>query len=374
MLDVIRLHGPVSRAELQQMLKIAFPTISQIVDNLMNLGWVRSAGMGDSRGGRPPELVEINPCGPGAIGIELGRNTVTFIHTNLLAVPVLRRELRLCDVKGPGGLVDLLEDFIQENKISSESILGFGIAAPGPLDPAAGKLLVLEDMPREWHEIDIVSFVSERFNKTAWLENDANSAALAEAWFGQLNTENVLFILADSGPGAGIIVNGMIYRGTKSRAGEFSHMIVDFDGPLCSCGRRGCVNAVASMQAIRTALSKVRPSAIDEPFLEILQRASAGMEPEHSVITRAIQFLGLAITNLVEAFDPGSVLLGGRLMLANDFVANGVINEVQRLILHSGIQIQVTHFGMDAVAVGAATLVLQNVYNPQRLITPQQPG
>ena len=183
-LNSIYHHKTISRAELARKLKLTLPTVSRIVDDLLQRQWLVSVGMGDSSGGRPPSLVQINPAGAVVIGVDLGRESVRVVCTDLLANILCKKECSIAEVKGPEDLAKFLQDFIQENDISKESLLGIGIASPGPLDPVKGKLFSPEDVLSQWLSAPIVETIQSKLGLPAWLANDADVAALAENWFG----------------------------------------------------------------------------------------------------------------------------------------------------------------------------------------------
>ncbi len=325
-------------------------------------------GSGDSTGGRPPELVEINPNGGFALGVDLGRDTVTTVITDLFARPKCMSTVRLAGLGGPEGLVQYLSDFAETSGCSPDLLVGIGVAAPGPLDTYAGRLLQPENMPEVWHGVCMASLLQKRFSVPVYLENDANAAALGETWFGDWgDVRHALFILADAGVGAGVVIDGSIYAGAHDMAGEFSHMIVNVDGDWCTCGRRGCVTSVASRHAIEWNVQRSRERQENEPFEEIIRRAKGGMEPEVSVVQSAILYLSVGIANMAYTFDPDLVILGGSMLLVDKFVSNAVIHELQRL-MRSRCTIVETQFGLQAVAIGGATLALQGIYDVKPLV------
>lgn len=367
--NAIYQHQTISRAELARKLKLTLPTVSRIVDDLLQRDWLVSIGIGDSSGGRPPSLVQINPTGAGVIGIDLGRESVRIVCTDLLANILYADEHSISEVNGPEGLADYLRAFIRENKISKERLLGVGIAAPGPLDPVSGKLLSPEDVLAEWLGAPIVQTIEAELEISAWLANDADAAALAENWFGQgRHIKSTLFVLHDVGIGSGIVLDGSIWRGTRNMAGEISHMVVNMDGEMCSCGKRGCVDTYASLYEIERKIAARRKREPDEPFSVIIERAKAKKEPDYSVIQTAARYVATGIANVVQAIDMEAVILGGRTLLLEDsYLAACVQEEIHELLGKEDREISVTSFGFNAVCIGAATLVLQRIYDHTQL-------
>jgi N-acetylglucosamine repressor len=373
-LNLIRQKSPISRTEIARELKIALPTVSRIVDSFLERGWLQSVGAGDSTGGRPPTLVELKADSRGAIGVEIGRGSVRIVYTDLLADVLLNDERPIEEVEGPNGLVRYIQGFIEYHRLKHESIVGIGIAAPGPLDPSEG-LLFTQNLRGEWLDKPITKIVSNHLGLPCCVSNDADAAALAESWFGKGESfDSVLFILADTGIGAGLVIQGSIWSGEHHLAGDFAHMIVnlDEDNETCFCGRRGCVNAYASLPAIEQAV--VRRGKLDKhlPWYEVIERARHGHSPELEVMNTAARYLATAIVNMVDVVDPGIVILGGRNTLhADNFFFDLVQGSIEGLVPNAKAEIAVTGFGVDAVSVGAASLVLQSIYDHMYVVDSQ---
>lgn len=367
--NAIYQYETISRAELARKLKLTLPTVSRIVDDLLQRGWLQSIGIGDSSGGRPPSLVQINPTGAGVIGVDLGRESVRVIYTDLLANILLTEEHPISEVNGPEGLAKDLKAFIEDNGIVKDRLLGIGIASPGPLDPIGGKLLSPEDVLAEWLGAPIVETVESALGVNAWLANDADAAALAENWFGSgKHIKSTLFVLHDVGIGSGIVLDGSIWRGTRNMAGEISHMVVNMDGEKCFCGKRGCVDTYASLYQIERKVAASRERDPEEPFSEIIERAKNKLDPDYSVIQTAARYVATGVVNVLQAVDMEAVILGGRTLLYEDsYLAKLVQKEIHELLGEEDREVSVTGFGFDAVSIGAATLVLQRIYDHTQL-------
>ncbi len=290
------------------------------------------------------------------------------VLTDLFARPVFQATWPLAELEGPGDLVTSLVQFVERSGNPRHLLVGIGVAAPGPLDSLTGRLLDPEDMPGVWHGAAIVPLLAQQFAVPVYLENDANAAALGETWFGERgDVRHALFVLADTGLGAGVVIDGSIYAGTNNLAGEFSHMTVNFNGELCSCGRRGCVNSVASRHAIVSAVRHSSGRKSPETFAEIVQRAKRGQEPDASVLQTAVTYLSVGIANIAYMFDPDLVILGGSTLLADPFVSEAVMTTLKAQ-MRSRCTIVETRFGLQAVAIGGATLALQGIYDVKSLV------
>lgn len=375
-LNMIRQNDAISRAELARRLKLTLPTVSRIVDDLLERDWLVSVGMGDSSGGRPPSLVKINPEGIGVIGVDLGRESIRLVYTDLFAQILFSDEKLIHDVNGPEGLIEYLKAFIRLNEISKDRIIGIGIGAPGPLDPLSGKLLSPEDVFTKWIDSPICNIIHSELGLNSWLANDAEAAALAENWFGHgKNINSTVFVLQDVGIGSGIVLDGSIWSGVQNSAGEISHMVVNMNGEKCFCGKTGCVDTYASIYEIRRKVGLQRKLDPNEPFSVIIERAKAGKEPDHSIIRTASEYVAAGILNLVQAVDVETIILGGQTLLADEtYLATLVRSKLHELLGDLDREVAVTGFGVDAVSIGAATLVLQQIYDHTQLINNDSGG
>lgn len=368
-LNTVRLHKRISRSNLGREIRIATPTVMRIVDGLLQKNWLEELGPDDSTGGRPAMLLQIRADAAGAIGIELGRVYARFVCVNLLCEVVFEEEIETASLGDASNLVEFVNGFIMRAGIERAKLIGIGIAAPGPLDPVRGQLHATDDIGVQWHELQLVDLFQTQLGILTYLANDADAAALGETWFGLGNEYNhLLFVLADAGIGAGLAIHRSIYRGAKNQAGEFSHTVVDVNGELCSCGRKGCVNTAASAYAMVAAVRKLRHVEQGENILTIIQQAMQGSRLEREVVDRGLTYLSIGIYNFIQTFDPDIVILGGRILLSGEYMVRETRSQIQSLCKNKKVEVVTTGFGINAVAIGAAALVLQRVYDYSHLI------
>ena len=370
-LNTIRIRKMLSRTDIQRELNLTLPTISRIVDGLIEQSWVREVGIGDTLMGRPPMLVEINPEPTVAIGVELGRLFIRIVYVNLLAEILYEEQIPAHSLQGVEELTNYIVQSISKHNLKLKDIIGIGMAAPGSKNPHPGHpQRILDNEPdHHWQKDALAEKIQEQLGLPAWMENDANAAVLGEMWFGVGNSaSHLVFVYADEGLGAGIAVNGSIYRGENNVAGEFAHLIVDIHGEsVCKCGRRGCLGNVAHTMAIKKAVNEAR-NTDSVTVGEIIERATQGIEPEVSVISRTLDYLSVGILNLIQVIDPSMVILGGSTFLSDPYMITEMQRRIYELMHPLRISVVATVFGENAVAVGAATIVLQNVYDHTQLI------
>jgi glucokinase len=184
-----------------------------------------------------------------------------------------------------------------------QSLRGVGIGAPGPVDPVQGMLINPPNL-QGWHDAPLAEMVGVATACPVHLENDANLAALGEYHQGAgRGSRHMVYITWSTGVGGGLVIDGQLYSGAHGSAGEFGHMILDPDGPVCGCGQRGCVEALCSGSNIARQYG--------EPASKVLQAAAAGNERAELIVQRIATYMGLALINLANLYDPELIVIGG---------------------------------------------------------------
>ncbi len=255
--------------------------------------------------------------------------------------------------------------------VTIEQIEGVGFGAPGICDSPRG--VVVEAVNLFWKNVPAAELLQKALGVPAFLNNDANCAALGEQWCGAASGSNhMIMFTIGTGVGGGLVLNGTIYEGFRGWGGEFGHMPAVENGPQCNCGRRGCLETVASATAM-AAVAKREIEAGRAPLLA--QRAAAGEkvdarlvitaakdgdEPARAILAEVGRHLGLAIAQLVSALNPELVVVGGGGAYAGDFLLEPA-REVVRTKAMPGpadvCKIVPAELGNDAGLIGAASLV-----------------
>lgn len=254
------------------------------------------------------------------------------------------------------------------------SLAGIGVGCAGPLDPEAGLVLNAPNLPR-WANFPLRRVVAGWFDCPVWLENDANAAALGEHRFGGgQGYADMVYVTLSTGIGSGIIINNQLLRGQGAGAGEIGHMTILPDGPLCNCGNRGCLEALASGPAIarraheRLAAgeeSKLKEMGGDPPAISsetVSAAAAAGDRLAREIIDETIEYIGIGIGNAITLLSPEAVIIGGGVARIGRRLFEGVRQVISRrvrlvplpAILPSGL-------GGDVGIYGAFSLVLHHL-------------
>ena len=380
-LGILRREGRVSRADLAKHSGISRSTISSIVAALLEDHLVRELGTGASKGGRRPILLEFNYQSKYVIGVEMGTTAITAIVTDLAATIVHRRCIAFAVEDGPEHglaiLEGLLRDLLATAPTPAGSICGVGIALPSPVLYAEGRTVAPPGM-RGWDAVPLRDYLSAALDLPVALDNDANLGALAEwRWGAGQNVRHLVYIyLAHTGIGGALMLGGSLYRGAAGSAGEIGHVIVEAGGPLCRCGNRGCLEAVASVPRL---LAQAREAGLLAPegtlgdFLTLAPHSA----PARRLLAQAGARLGSAIAGLINLVNPDRVVIGGALADAGELLLGPLRETAQQVglaIAMRQVRIIPAALGPEVVALGAAALATERLFIPAALERPEALG
>lgn len=380
-MECLRTSGPLSRAGLSAATGLNRSTVSSIVTDLLEKGLVREIGLQFStRTGRPGMLLELNPDGGCAVGVEIGVDFISAVLTDFVARVLWRKRIPTNPEEGQDVIIGQAEEIVQEALAVGRGrglpLLGIGLGVPGLVDIHEGTLVFAPNL--RWCDVPLRQMWTQRFGLPVFVENEANAAALGEYYFGNARgVQNLIYLSAGVGLGGGIIIKGKLFRGSNGYAGEVGHMTVDPDGELCGCGKRGCWETLVGPRAIarrvRRALESGEQSSIPsliENDLDridvsiVVQAAQAGDPVARTALEEVGTYLGIGISNLVNAFNPEMVVVGGVLSLAGPFLVPIIEETVQTHALpqpRKALTITTSAHGVDACVMGAAALVLDEV-------------
>lgn len=379
-LQLIWRERQISRAEIARRKGLSRSTVSQIVEELLELGLVKEVGAGESKGGRRPIVLQFDDDAAVILGVDLGATHVAATLTNLRGV-VLAWEYQKHPVRDdpPGALA--LVNSLAERCLASwgggrRILLGAGMAVPSPVDPARPDFLNDLVVPA-WKGVNVGQALRKRFRVPVLVDNDANLGALAERWWGAGRDEdNFTYIKLATGIGSGFFIDGKVYRGASGIAGEVGHLSIDPNGLRCGCGLRGClVTMVGSAALLRRAreLLKAHPDSAlagrDFGITIMEDAALAGDALALQVVREAAEHLGVAVAGLLNLLNPAVVIMGGGLARLGELLLEPLRQVVLSRTLATSVKesrIVTSQLGARAIAVGAATLLLQRALSDPR--------
>lgn len=391
-LRVIRQHGPLARVAIARRTGLSRTTVSSIVDGLLAEGVVREGETLSAApsGGRRPTLVHFNESAGVILGVDIGRTHFTLLATDLHAHVIARQSGPWDTDLGPDAclprLISEIRRLVSENQLDWDRVVGVGVGIPGPVD-ASLNMLVAPPRMAGWGGVDVTGILRAALGTPVLLNNDANLGALAESRYGAaIGASDFTYVKVGTGIGCGLVIDGKIYRGSSGVAGEFGHTTVVSDGPLCACGNRGCLEAVAGApQIVRSALSagygqgeataRATTGGKDSPHTqdfevdvaEVIQAALRGDQACQAAVARAAELIGVALAGLVNLVNPSVILLDGSVARAGELVLGPIreaIRERSLVAASQAVRVQASALGDSAIALGAATMVIDAIFGP----------
>ncbi|MFE7044475.1 ROK family protein [Streptomyces atratus] len=360
----VRMAGSLTQAEIARSTGLSAATVSNIVRELKDGGTVEVTPT--SAGGRRARSVSLS----GDAGIVIG---VDFGHTHLrvavgnLAHQVLAEESEPMDVdasaaEGFGRAERLVKRLIETTGISPDKVIGVGLGVPGPIDVESGTLGSTSILPG-WTGINPSEELAGRLGVPVYVDNDANLGALGElVWGSGRGVRDLAYIKVASGVGAGLVIDGNIYRGPGGTAGEIGHITLDESGPVCRCGNRGCLE---TFTAARYVLPLLQPSHGPDLTMERVVQLARGGDPGcRRVIGDVGRHIGSGVANLCNLLNPSRVVLGGSLAEAGELVLAPIRDSVSRYAIPSAarqLSVLPGALGGRAEVLGALALVLSEM-------------
>ncbi|AVH61418.1 ROK family transcriptional regulator [Streptomyces dengpaensis] len=349
-LDLLRTAGPsgISRLELAERTGLTPQAVSKITARLRADGLAAEAGRRASTGGKPRTVLRLVPEAGHAVGLHLDRDELTAVLCDLTGAVVAERSARLGLGAGAEAVVEGAVGEVESLTAGVASVLGVGVALPGPLDHARGVLHRVTGFP-EWDGFPLRDALAGRLGVPVVVDKDTNAAALGVAVGGGGSAGSAsagsagavggsfAYLHLGTGLGAGLVIGGGVHRGARTGAGEFGHQVIQLDGPVCGCGNRGCIEVLC--------LDAVGRGAVEE----------------------AARVLGAGAANLVGLLDIDLVLLGGRTVAAHqEAFVRGVGAVLEERALREGVAsvvpVRVAPGGARGVAEGAAQLLLAPLF------------
>ena len=338
--------GPLSLAELQQETEVSLPTLRRAVSELAGRNWIESVGRSSNTGGRPATLYGLDSESYLILGIHLELPGIHFALTNINGEIVEHSSLIGERDLHPNEFVRTISGYAHKVKrqLAPRRLIGLGVATPGYVDPASGDVLFIGRAP-SWPNFPLRTRLEAELGLPVAVENDVDCMTLAEINGRDSKTEDLLYIGFIEGVKASMYLNGHLYKGPFGNAGLIGHTTVLPDGPSCSCGKKGCLETIASVRAVNERFDQ-RIAAMKDPgaelsgigliedrtakFQAILKAASTGDKTCSDIVDDMIGALAQAIANLVYLLQVGTLVIGGALSGMPPDLQNNLENEVRR--------------------------------------------
>ncbi len=362
-LDLIQKNGPISKAEIAYILGLSSTSVSTFINELINDKKIYECGVAKSTGGRKSILYQVDPEAFYVIGIDLQVDRIISILTNSIGEAVTSAET-LFSNKDEWQVISILnqtiDKLIAEKKLPFAKVGGIGIGVPGIVQNKTG---LIEFAPNlGWQNVNLQQLL--KIDKPVLIENEANAAAIGEKTFGAAaKVNNFIYISIEIGVGCGLMINGRIYTGNAYHAGEFGHMTVQPEGPICRCGNRGCWEIYVSNDTAIKLYNEHSPIKIKsyEDFLDLIRDND---QPALNVLEIIVKYLGIGIANLVNGLNPEMVIIGGKITEIKNLIHHQLLKQIKDHCLDktfSGLTLEFSKLDNKATVMGMAGLVIEHV-------------
>lgn len=379
--SLIYRHGPISRAELAQRTKMSPTTVSSLIEELLKNDIVVETGAGKtSTSGRKPIMVEINAAGCFIISCEIMGSGIQGSLFDLLCRQVDEFKYDVTDFEGLGALmIEAAKKIISKHKIPENKLLGISIGFPGLINHEECRVISSTVVPIK-EDNNFCRQLGDRFNGIpVYLENESYFCAYAEKEFGiGEDVKNLIYIDINIGIGAGIIMEGGIFRGTTGMAGEIGHISIDMNGPRCKCGNRGCLEIMASIPAMiqkivfaimsgrDTIIKEITQNDLNKINIDVISQAVGNNDELAIEIVDEIALkLAFGINNVINLFNPQAVVLGGEITKIGDILLSRIREHLGSIELKPVMKkpdVKYSSLKGNAVSLGGARYALDNIF------------
>jgi predicted NBD/HSP70 family sugar kinase len=294
----------ISRAEVARVTHLTRTTVSDLVNGLLEEGLVEEVGRGESIGGKSPILLSVVPDSRHLIGLNLTQDKFVGAIVNLLGEIKVLVETPIANEDGKVALELVYKTIDQLMKKKTQPIVGIGVGTPGLVNTREG--VVVNAVNLDWQDLPLGSLLQKKYKLPVLVVNDSQATAIGEFVYGgeHNHDDNLIVVNVKHGIGSGILVNGRLFQGDGGGAGEIGHVVVQENGELCRCGKRGCLETVSSARAVLTTLK-----------LDSLEKAQAcfeaGEDDAKQVVTKAAHYLGISLANLIGTLNIQKIVLTG---------------------------------------------------------------
>jgi glucokinase-like ROK family protein len=364
-LELIRQHSPLARSEISRWLELSLPTVIRIVDELIADDLVRSTGETAGEAGRPRELLEFNKSGGAVIGIDLGGTKLYGALANIggeILGEVTKHQHASSgeeSYKLVEGMVQTLLELAGEKE---QRLLGIAVGAPGVTHIRSGQVEWAPSL--DWRDFPLKQRLSDRFQLPVAIDNDVNLAVLGEQWFGVGRGVNNLLLLAiGTGMGAGLIIDGVIYRGHNEAAGEVGYFLPEIGALGKHYEQFGAMENIVSGTGIAERAKRILNGTYPEAELQALtasdvfEAARNGEDWASHIVDETADYLSMVVADIATLLDPELVILSGGVSNSMDMLIPPILRRLKGVIQHVP-RLEVSALGAKATVMGAISLIL----------------
>ena len=378
MLSLLRTNGFTSAPVLSKWLKTSLPTCIVLLNDLIAAGYVKNFGIGESSGGRKPSLYGLPEDGFYVISCDFARFSADMVILDCyhkFVTPVAKIDTHIDDPQLVDKLYETACKLMAEHNIPNEKVYGIGIDMPGLINSKTGINYTIKDKKHQ----NVGRDLKLRFNKLVYVDNDARMHAQGEFHFGAAKEyKDAIIIHWSWGLGLGIFVNGQLCSGKNGFAGEFSHIPVVENGELCICGKRGCLETIASsntiMRRVKQGFADNEISSLIRQFEnnpdkvtpeDVINSAREGDEFCIGILNEVGSAMGKGLSYIIQLLNPEVIVLSGPLSKAKLYVLSPIQQSLNRFCLEKiseSTHLLISDMGDQTALLGTSEMIFQKVF------------
>jgi len=379
LLHQLYIAGQASIPQMARMLSVSIPTVKNLIVELLESDEVKSAGIGESNGGRKPELYELQSGRFHVVACDMGRYMATMAVYNCRNQQVGNALKIRTNYDDPDLIEKLVENYyriIKENNLGVQHIYGFGIDMPGLIDSKHGINYTIKNRRNQ----NIRKALEKHISTYIYIDNDARMQAFGELRFGKAKgKKDVIRVHWSWGLGLGMILDGKLYSGSTGFAGELSHIKLEDGGELCICGKRGCLetegSATSLMREVRKGVMQNVVSVLTTRYKDnldaitpeiVIDAARAGDEFAILQLNHIGMALGKGLSILIQLLNPEIIIIGGPLSSARQFVLTPIQQALNRYCLEKisqNIPVEISELDENAGLLGVTACLFDTIFS-----------
>lgn len=354
-LQAIWHQPPMSRSELSRTIHMNKSTITNLVNDLIDEGLVVEVGNRQAGVGRASTMLSLNERYGYAVAVKISTIDVEVAIGNIYANVLWRNSFITSADNASMALLEQISALIKEGMqacgINNQDILGIGVSAPSVVESSSGFMFATPSI--NLYNIPLGEYFKAVFDRPVYVHSVSTNAARAEKWYGDTDeTSNIACVEISRGVGIGLIINGQVYTGSKGFAGsDAAHMVLDPNGPLCACGKRGCWDTVGSGLALG-----------DQTIQQVTTLADKGDKHAIEQLNGIGKYIGIGVANIVKILNPERVVVSGPITIAKSWIYNPMVASLRDMLwahVLSNTLVTFSPLGLDAPILGSLMSVLE---------------
>ncbi len=361
-----------TRAEIAKLMGLTQASITKLVAYLIDMGIVSEVGIVKGKGNRRSIGLRLNAEKNMVIGVKFSRHVYAIGVFDISGKLYEQSETEYSLEEKAGKVLSDMKAQIKALLKKYEKVVAIGLALPGPYLRKEGHIAMVTRMP-SWHNVNFIEEFKEEFDKPVFIEQDANAGALAEWWFGNHGRPltSLTYFLVGEGVGSGVVDHDSLLLGNQGIASEVGHISIDYNGPTCECGNRGCLELYCSTMAFLKEAEEKLPELFKESYKNraqacerVFEEARKGNETAKTLVEKIAEYIGYGCVTLINAYDPEIIVIGDSISKGNELLLptiKSVVKERTLPEIGERVRIEISNLSIDPTLYGAAAIATDKV-------------